>query len=65
VGSGGKQDARERTKIYDEMAAAGKRFEQLSGLPFTGMSVSLKNGLFALACSLRCFTSASRFALYN
>jgi hypothetical protein len=35
VGSGGKQDARERTKIYDEMAAAGKRFEQLSGLPFT------------------------------
>jgi len=26
--------ARERTKIYDELAAAGKRFQQISGLPF-------------------------------
>lgn len=34
IGFGSKTDVRERTRIYDELSAAGKRFQQLSGLPF-------------------------------
>jgi hypothetical protein len=30
----------------------------------SGVCVSVKNGLFALACSLRCLMNASRLALY-
>lgn len=34
IGLGSAEGTRERTKIYDELSAAGKRFQQLSGLPF-------------------------------
>lgn len=34
IGLGQTEGVRERTKIYDELSAAGKRFQQLSGLPF-------------------------------
>lgn len=34
IGLGQAEGVRERTKIYDELSAAGKRFQQLSGLPF-------------------------------
>lgn len=34
IGLGRAEGVRERTKIYDELSAAGKRFQQLSGLPF-------------------------------
>jgi hypothetical protein len=34
IAMGESSGARERTKIYDELAAAGRRFQQISGLPF-------------------------------
>jgi hypothetical protein len=34
IGMGARGQTRQQTRIYDELAAAGKRFEQISGLPF-------------------------------
>jgi len=43
IGFGSKTDARERTKIYDELSAAGRRFQQLSGLPFVQQAKVKRN----------------------
>ncbi len=42
IGYGSKSDAKERTKFFNEQAAATRRFNQLSGLPFLGEAPKVK-----------------------